>query len=149
MKIYGNWGLLVPTFFFTFVVLFGSLVIWTSTQSFELVDDKYYEKEKDFNKQIEKMERSNRLSEQLAFFYSDNQLNIKFPKIANYNMMKGEVYFFRPSEKNLDFKASFNVDSGYTAAFASERLKEGLWKLKVNWSAGDSTYYSESSFIAD
>lgn len=100
MKIYGNWGLIVPAFYIAFVAVLVSFVIWTSTQTVELVDEKYYEMEPQYLERLDKIERVNRLDEKLELVYSNDAILLQFPKINKHNSISGEVFFFRPSEKS-------------------------------------------------
>ncbi len=147
MKIYGNWGLIVPVFYFAFVAVLVAFVIWTSTQTVELVDENYYDKEVEYTQRLKKVERTNRLAEQLELVYNNNAILLQFPKLNNYQAVKGEILFFRPSEKKLDFKAKVNLDSNFQTIFPAEKMKKGLWKLKIDWADGDSTYYNEEILV--
>lgn len=147
MKIYGNWALIVPAFYIAFVAVLVGFVIWTFTQSVELVDEKYYEKEPEYIERLSKIERVNRLDEKLEMIYNNNAILLQFPKVNNHNSINGEVYFFRPSEKMLDFKAKLNLDSNYQVIFPAKDMKKGLWKLKIDWASGDSSYYNEEILV--
>lgn len=147
MKIYGNWGLFVYLLLGSFVVGFLSLVIFASMQKVDLVDEKYYDKEGEFVSLYNKIERTKKLSEGMKLAYKDNNLLFQFPKGSKYNIIGGDVYFFRPSEKGLDFHTKLVVDSNYQAIYNTSKLAKGLWRLKIDWAIGDSTYYNEESVI--
>ena len=149
MKIYGNWGLLVPAFYIAFVAVLVSFVIWTSTQTVELVDEKYYEMEPQYMERLDKIERVNRLDEKLELVYNNDAILLQFPKVNNHHSISGEVFFFRPSEKKLDFKAKINLDSNFQVIFPAKDMKKGLWKLKIDWASGDSTYYNEEILVVN
>ena len=147
MKIFGNWALAVPLFYITFVVVLVIFVIWTTTQKVELVDENYYDKELVYQKQIEKLERTKRLPEKVTINHANNSLLVSFPKNFKSDELKGEIFFFRPSEKKLDFKVKIETDSTNSMLLATNNIKKGLWKLKIDWVGGDSLYYNEEIVI--
>lgn len=149
MKIIGNWAVMVPAFYITFVAVLVSFVVWTFTQKVELVDEKYYDMEPQYLERLDKIERVNRLEDKLKMIYSNDAILLQFPKVNSYSSINGEIFFFRPSEKKLDFKAKLNLDSNYQVIFPAKDMKKGLWKLKIDWASGDSTFYNEEILVVN
>ena len=71
MKI--SWGISISIVYILFVVVMVGAVIFSTTQESHLVADDYYEREIAYQNQIEKMERTKLLPEQLKI-YLKNEL---------------------------------------------------------------------------
>jgi len=57
---------------------------------------------------------------------------------------KGQVIEAFP---NLDFKVKLQPDSLNQFIIPTDKLKKGLWKLKIDWAAGDSAFYNEEIVV--
>ncbi len=147
MRIIGNWGVLVPAFYILFVIVLVSFVVWSTFQRVELVDDNYYEQEIKYQNQVDKIQRTNNLSEKLELLSYDNAILIQFPANLKAQKLSGEILFFRPSESKLDFKVKLQPDSLNQFIIPTDKLKKGLWKLKIDWAAGDSAFYNEEIVV--
>jgi len=143
MRLFGNWAFWVPTFYISFVIVLVIFVIWTTFHKVELVDENYYDKEITYQEQINKKERASNLKNELKLVNANNLIVIKFPEDFNYKNISGFVELFRPSEAKLDFKVKISCDSSNNFVIPTEKMKKGLWKVKIDWAVGDSTYYNE------
>lgn len=141
MKI--SWGTGLAIFISVFLLVTIGLVIYMMTIDVNLVADNYYEQEIKYQTQIDKIERTHRLPEQVNVKVNGNIVNIVFPKLFNNDVIEGEVVLFRPSDNNFDIAAPIKIDSTYILTIKHPKLVEGLWKAKINWNVGDSTYYNE------
>ncbi len=147
MRIIGNWALWVPVFYISFVLVLVAFVIWTTFHRVELVDENYYDKEIVYQEQIDKIERSNNLKNSLQLVNAKELILIKFPEEFEHNKIMGFVEMFRPSEAKLDFKVNIKCDSSNNFVIPTDKLKKGLWKVKIDWAVGDSTYYNEEVVV--
>lgn len=147
MKIKGNWAFYVAAFYIFFVICLVAFVFWTTFHNEELVDKNYYDLELKYQEQIDRVERTHNLKEQIKFVSTNNVIMLSFPKIDNFNNMNGSIHFFRPSNSKLDFKSKFQLDSSYTLVYSTDKMERGLWKIKVNWFISDSSYYNEETVL--
>lgn len=138
-----NWGTGIAMFYSTFVVVLVAVVIKTTTFDNSLVSEQYYADDLNYQQQFDKLQNSKNLNKDLEIQYqaSSQQVLLHFPD--NLPAPKGEVYFFCPSNSKLDFRQPVVVDANRQQSIATEQLKPGLWRIKVDWQAGDTPYFKE------
>ncbi len=141
MKI--SWGVRIALVYIIFVVALVAAVIVFINEDVHLVTDEYYAKELVYQHQIDKINRTNNLTEQLIIITEKESIHFNFPKIFRYNDLSGSIYFYRPSDSDKDFVVKIKPDSSNTQSVPTESLEKGLWKLKVEWYAKDISYYNE------
>lgn len=142
-----NWGYGIMLVFGIFVTMMLSLVTLTVRQDFQLVTDNYYEQDLQYQAHITKVENTNQLAEKLKIQHDSNTatLTIGFPK--NMDDIKGNYLFFRPSDAQKDFNLPIQLSVLNDQSIDVSELTRGLWKVKVNWSAGENGYYYEHTLI--
>jgi hypothetical protein len=144
-----NWGVMIAIFYSTFVVVLVAFVIYSTTVKYDLVADDYYDQEINYQQQIDKIKRAKTFEEPLSVENLPNMLMLQYPNEVEHNRLNGELHFYRPSDKNLDFKVKVSADSNNRQFVQTQKMKSGLWKLKANWAEGDSTYYNEFVLVLD
>ncbi len=147
MKIYGNWALLVPAFYISFVIVLVAFVVWSSYQKVELVDPNYYDKDLVYQEHIDMVERTKNLPENMFISKADNKIILKFPSNFNKQKISGIVNLFRPSSSALDMSYPVNPDSTGVQFIQSDKLAKGLWKIKINWEVNKVSYYNEDNMV--
>ncbi|MBE2189647.1 MAG: FixH family protein [Desulfobulbaceae bacterium] len=146
MKIYGNWAFAVTAFYITFVVLLVSLVVYVSQDKVDLVVENYYDHDLVFQKQIDKVMRTKALKEQIIISNIENKVVLKYPDSLNYPI-SGSILMFRPDNSKLDVKIPIQPNDEMIQIINTESFNKGLWKVKVDWSMNDTSYYNEEIII--
>ena len=136
-------------FYGTFVVVLVSIVVWSTTVKVDLVADDYYDQEIKYQEQIDKIVRTKALNRQLHLERTNSTLVLGFPNYMSPDLLSGKISFYRPSDKELDFYTKVNVDTNNTQSISTKSLKSGLWKIKVDWAASDTTFYNEFDVVLD
>lgn len=138
-----NWGTGIALFYSTFVLVLVAVVIKTTTFDNSLVSEQYYADDLNYQQQFDKLQNSKNLARNLEIEYqaASQQVLLHFPD--NLPAPKGEIYFFCPSNSKLDFRQPVNADANRQQSIATEQLKPGLWRIKVDWQAGDTPYFKE------
>ncbi len=137
-----NWGKSIVLCFILFASFVGIMAYKMATAKVDLVRKDYYQKE------IEYQEHINRVSNSSIF--KNNKIMTYLPEIQAFRIgfptpvSKGEVTFFRPSDKALDFSVPINKVSLFN--YSTEALKKGHWKVQATWSDGALEYYLEDEF---
>ena len=140
-----NWGYKI---FFTFLV-FGAMIITmvviSVRQDVNLVSEDYYQKELDFQSQIDKSRNYNNLSEKPEFIFNkeDGSCILSFPDELVKTSIKGTVHFYRPSSSVHDKIFSLDLEGNTSVEMDINGLIEGMWKIKVDWTDGNQGYYFE------
>ena len=138
-----NWGWGIALFYSSFVV-FMLFMVWQSTQmKTELVTADYYGQEVKYQQQLDKMKRSNILSQPLSWVVNNKSVQLNFPKDVKGKDVKAQILFYRPDNSLRDFNVTCNADSTGVCVVSSDKFKHGAYKMKVDWSAGKETYYTE------
>jgi hypothetical protein len=146
MKVKFNWG----TGIFIFIVLFllvNAFVIYKSFQQRnDLVEEEYYPKGLDYQKQIDRFANANALSGKIEISEKDNKLEIKYPGELKGKKVKGLVNFFRPSDENADFKDSIRFDTSMIQRIPAEKFINGKYVAKFYWLMDGKEFAHESTF---
>ena len=147
MKIKFNWGfgILIAIVFFMGVTI--ALVTISVNQKTDLVTDHYYEKTLKYQNQIDMEKRSEKFVKGLEITNGDNELNIKFPDAFKSFPVKGELYFYRPSDAANDFTVPLKVDEKGGQVISSVKMQKGFWQVKVEWVMTKENYFCEKSII--
>ncbi len=147
MKIKFNWGFGILISIIFFMAATVVMVTLSMNQKIDLVTDNYYEKTLTYQKQIDKESRSSKYENDFEVFSVDKNINIKFPEIFSSVPVKGELYFYRPSNANDDFTIPINLDDKGKQIISSAQMEKGFWKVKVEWAAAKENYFCEKSIV--
>jgi hypothetical protein len=116
-------------------------------QDVSLVTDDYYQQELKYQDQIDKIERTNALSEKPAIDFDGLGVNISFPKLLIEKNVVGKIHFYRPSDPGLDFALPISLNSEGIQLISTKQLAAGYWRLKLNWMMNGKEYYNEKAII--
>ena len=141
-----NWGWGITITFSLFVCFMGYLVIMAFRQDFDLVNEDYYTEELQYQKHIDRENNSGLLGENISCAVVNNEVVLKFPRTTNSGKVKGEVFFFRPSDKKKDIKQALHLNQG-EQRFPLSLFSSGLYKVKVTWESTGIDYFNEESIV--
>jgi hypothetical protein len=136
-----NWGKSIVLVFIAFAGFIGSMVYMMINQRVDLVRDDYYQDEMVYQKQIDRVSRTARLSEAPALVINPEkeQIDLQLPT----GWSTGKLTFYRPSDRLQDRTLLLTPDQ---QTVSTEKLAKGLWRAQVSWSVGDQEYYYEQTF---
>ena len=138
-----NWGWGIALFYCGFVAFMLFMVWCTNLMKTEFVTEDYYGKELKFQEQLDKMKRSNVLSQPVNWTVQNNSVKLNFPVDVKGRGIKAKVLFYRPDNSMRDFNVSCIADTSGICVINSEKFRHGAYKMEVDWSAGNETYYTE------
>lgn len=133
MKI--NWGtgiILAFIAFISFILYFVISMNVNKKYDHDLVIENYYQQELEFQNDINKQQKGEDLSENITWTKTDEGLIIIFPKAFEPNLITGNVFLYRPSNKQFDFEIPILL-SEHTLLIPDKRLLDGRWNIKVDW----------------
>lgn len=138
-----NWGKAIVLSFVLFATFILTIIYKMMNQRVDLVKEDYYVEELNYQKQIDRISNAKNIQSATVLKYSaeTNEIVITLPE----SVKKGDVMFFRPSDKSLDFKKSFNETN--TLSIPTTTMAKGRWKVQVFWSDGQSEYYKEEEIF--
>ncbi len=125
------------------IVLLIIFVIFSSQNTFRLVERDYYQKELNHQSQIDRKTRTNRLSQKVNIYNDDKGIVLQFPSKIIFGDINGKIIFFRPSDPNLDFSLQIVLNQDGLQSINNTELKRGAWIVKVFWNNQKDKYYSE------
>ncbi len=141
-----SWGTGIVIAIIIFVVLVLVQTIYLMNQKVDLVEEDYYKKGIEYQKDIDVQKKTSELSEQVRFDFNGQYLIVNFPENLSDNKISGEILFYRPSDSGLDIKLPLQTDS-LRQIIPVSNLKKGFWRVKLRWQYEGQDYYDESSFI--
>lgn len=140
MKI--NWGTGIVLAFIGFISFIMYFVITMSTSKkydFELVTENYYGQELEFQHDIDKQNNAKTLEENISWSKTTEGILITFPKTFKAEAITGNVFLYRPSNKQLDFETAISL-SDHNLLIPDKRLLGGRWNIKVDWQYKGNSY---------
>lgn len=140
-----SWGTGIVIAIIIFVVVVLAQTIYLMNQKVDLVEEDYYKKGIEYQKDIDVQKKSRELSEPIRFDFNGQYLIIDFPKELTDEKLSGEILLYRPSDSGLDIKLPVSTDS-LSQVIPVSNLKKGLWRVKLKWQYDGQDYYDETSF---
>ncbi len=141
-----HWGKGILITIIVFIAGTAAMMVIAMNSPSDLVMMNYYEKGIDYQKQIDKINRTNALSENVKIEFTGNAVFVKLPSFVSPEKVKGNVLFYRPSDAGEDLKVPLAVDSSRSMLVSTGKLEKGFWKLQLNWSIDTTEYFNETSF---
>lgn len=143
-----SWGTGIVIAIIIFVVLVLVQTIYLMSQKVDLVEEDYYKKGIEYQKDIDVQKKTNELSEKVNFNFNGQYLIINFSKNLSDTKINGEILLYRPSDSELDLKIPLSTDN-LTQVIPIANLKKGFWRVKLRWQYEGQNYYNESSFLVE
>ena len=140
MKI--NWGtgiVIAFIFFISFIMYFVINMTTNKKYEFDLVTENYYGQELEFQHDLDKQKNAQKLEENISWTKTDQGIVITFPEKFDVKDITGNVFLYRPSNKQLDFETTISL-SDHNLLIPDKRLLDGRWNIKVDWQYKDNSY---------
>jgi hypothetical protein len=133
MKI--NWGTAIVLAFIGFIAFIMYFVVTMITNDkfdHDLVVEDYYQKELEFQNDIDKETNAKRLTSNITWSKTEEGILLEFPAELDYSKINGKVFLYRPSNKQLDFEIPISL-SNHNLLIPDKRLLDGRWNISVDW----------------
>lgn len=139
-----NWGHGLVIFFILFVGTLGMVLYKSFSINRDLVKEDYYIDDLELKALIEKKQNANRLEGfKIDYESADRVIYIQFPEGMSPN---GNIQLYRPSDKSKDIIFPIEVDSKGKCVIPISNIDKGLWRIKLDWTDGNNSYYKEEVF---
>jgi len=148
MKI--NWGtgiVIGMLLFISFILYFVVTMLSSSDFDHDLVVEDYYKAELHYQQEIDAEENALALKEQIQLERNGSELKLKFPNNMNINEIKGNVNFYRPSNKQLDFSIPFTEIEEQHFIIPERQLIKGRWNIKISWQQNDKEFLFKKEIL--
>ena len=147
MKI--NWGtgiVITIVAFMAFIMYFVVTMSTDHTYSHDLVTEKYYQKELQFQDEIDAIKNLNELKSKVTVQRSETGLKIQLPEDFKNKNIEGNVFLYRPSNKQLDFDIPISTSNTYLLV-PEQRLVDGRWNIIVFWTHKNKPYLFKNEIV--
>ena len=143
-----NWGNSIFLFLTLFVMLGIGFVVFSLSKSNDLVTADYYQKGADYSRQMEVTGRSDVYNDSIRVINHNKDVVVRFAPSINLMTDTMQVYFYRPSDKKLDFnyQGLLNTDS---LIIKKDYLFGGRYKVKFQWYYNRESYQVEKEFFIE
>ena len=143
-----NWGYSIIIFFMVFCSLMIAFMVFTFRQSNDLVTNDYYEKGADFTHQMETNSRSVIYKDSIRLSERNGFILAGFAKSVSQMADTMHIYFYRPSDKKLDFTISFSHPAD-SVKIVKSHLSKGHYTVKFNWLNNQKNYQVEKELFME
>ena len=138
-----NWGIKITALYIGFVGLILTLVIISMNQKVDLVSKDYYSQEIKYQDRIDATQNANEATKQITFTRADKKIIFDYEPNILCKDFSGEIYFFRPSDSDKDWKIKMNPDVDGVQIIDVSSLTHGMYKLQISWLSSGKKYYKE------
>ncbi len=135
-----NFGHWIVVSFIVFAAFIATLVVVCMRQDVSLVSKNYYQEELAYQNQIVRKQNTLSMSRKPRITVTDRVLELDFDPSSSPS--EGVVNVFCPSDAKMDrlFKLKTSSAKQY---FDLAKLNPGMYRVKLQWSAGDQQFYHE------
>lgn len=133
MKINWGTGLVIGMALFIGFILF--LVYRMTTDNnleHDLVTEGYYQKEMELQDNIYAQQNTAAMEKQITGIKNDMGYLLQFPEGFAPEKIKGRVFLYRPSNKQLDFELPLELTDP-NLLIPDNRLLDGRWNITIDW----------------
>ena len=142
------WPVAIVGYFIAGITFLVCYIVWAAHQREDLVSENYYETEIRYQQQIDRMKQSQPFDSLPIVTYDDTRhsIVISLPEKESVGVT-GQVHLYRPSDARLDRNVPLAPDQQGVQQLDAKPLAGGLWKVRVQWSAGGRDYFCDRSVV--
>lgn len=144
-----NWGQSIVVAFILFIGFIMYFVITMMTdQKYDndLVVESYYEKDLTLQNDIDQKKNALALEERVTIDKSEQGLMVTFPDNFDYKKISGELFMYRPIDKEQDFTIDLDL-SGLHFTVPHAYLEKGRWDATLKFEYEGEDYMVAEKFL--
>lgn len=143
------WPYAIAGYFALAITGIAIFITWAVKQNMDLVRSDYYEQEILFQQHIDAVARARALgpTAALKFDAPSHTLRIQVPAAHLRQEFSGQLHLYRPSDAKLDRHVELKPAVSGEQFLNSADLAPGVWKARMEWSAGGSRYLMEQNLF--
>ena len=143
------WPVAIIAYFALFIAFIVGFTVYAIKQRTDLVGSDYYDQEVRFQQQLDRLNRTEGVRQQVSITYDAGQHSVlvALPATQAREQISGRIQFYRPSDAALDqnLELTFNPDGSHRVD--ARRLQPGLWKIRVQWTIAGQQYFFEQALV--
>lgn len=133
MKISWGTGLVIGmVLFIGFIMYFVYRMTTDNNLQHDLVTEGYYQKEMELQGDIYAQQNMAAMEKQIIGSKTEEGYLLRFPEGFEAEKIKGKVFLYRPSNKQLDFEILLELTNP-NLLIPDSRLLEGRWNITIDW----------------
>jgi nitrogen fixation protein FixH len=143
------WPIGLIVFFTVFVSLVASFITFAVRQQMDLVRPDYYEEEIRYQKQFDRIRRTQALGRGVGLVVdrAGKTLRVSIPVGHVVTYGSGTIQLYRPSDASQDQLVPVHPSAEGLQEVDLTGLSAGLWRAKLRWSAGGQEYSLDESLV--
>jgi len=141
-----NWGHGILITIIIFVASILGMVVLSSSQSIDMMDEGYYEKELKHQELIDESANFARDNGKVEINDLGKYLEVKIPENLTNDITSGNILMMRPSDKSLDVNIPMQMKSG-KQLIDKNLLIKGLYNIRMSWINNGTTYYQTFTYL--
>lgn len=142
-----NWGWGIAIFYSLFVIIMVGMVIMSSRQEINMVQDHYYEKDLNYEAFRKSRQNASELASKSMVTYDAGRKSISLEFPETLLQVEGEVTLYRPSSQSMDKKWPVRLNDAGIMEITTENLLPGLWRVLVDFKSAGKSYYHEQVVV--
>ena len=144
------WPTAIILFFIGFFLFTAGLVVFASRQKMDLVRGDYYDEEIRYQEQLNRMNLTLPIADQVAIRYEATRQSIHIALPLDHGKKAtGRIRLYRPSDESLDREIPLALDADGAQQVDASKLPSGLWKVRLYWTVeGKDYYFSDTVIVA-
>ena len=154
---FNPWPVAIIAWFVLFTTFTIGIVAYISHQKMDLVRGDYYDDEIRYQEQLDRMNRTQGIKDQVVVAYSQtsNSITVTLPATSAqasthapaWGSVSGRIRLYRPSNETLDQNIPLALDNTGSQKVDTGNLEAGLWKVRVYWTVAGQDYYFNQSIV--
>lgn len=143
------WPIAIVAYFAVFITGIVVFVAFAARNKLDLVRPDYYAEEIQFQRQLDRLNRTQSLARQVTIAYDAAQqtVAIALPPAHAGQPTSGRIHFYRPSDASLDRDVQLAVNEQGVQLVDARKLRPGLWKVRVQWTTSGQEYFFDQSVV--
>ena len=147
MNIKINWGTGIFITIIVMIAWLGFLIAKSFEYKINIDSDDYYERGLDHSTQMNRIVRSAEYKSEFKTLLVDEYIVVQYPSLFKEELIKGELWFYRPSDYELDKKIFISNDNNNSQKIHIKHFKKGRYLLRATVEMNDSSYFFENEIL--
>lgn len=149
MKIKFNWGTGIFIAIIVMIAWMGFLISKAFEYKINIDSDDYYERGLDHTSQMNRIERSIPYKDDLSVEIVGDFVQVKYPAFFKGKNISGELWFYRPSDYELDKKIAVSGEDNNMQKIHIQHFKKGRYILRITLEAENLSYFFEHEILIE
>jgi hypothetical protein len=127
----------------------AALIVIACSNDADLVSEKYYEEEIQFQVQIDRVNRASERQSRAQVTYDPLQkrISVALPLGQASGETRGRIQLYRPSSSGLDQTLELKPDAAGVQFVDAAQLRPGRWTVKVFWTEQGEEYQVDENVV--